>query len=301
MVLQAFPSCALGSCAILADSPQKTCPNLVRRAWKGSSGKIREFPFKIAWFGSCSRTLESQDPWFASASGNPINEVYSKPRQTGHANRHFIRWRPFRFHFWRRWRGGAYNSDVTTKKCSRKMTPDPNEHYWTSEVKKFANMAKSIRNVDEAKGHSHVVADFIDLKFSDNSGMMAKARRSKDSWTKLRFETACNKAVRIMEERCACLTYFLPYTVPLPLPTNLHNITHNLTQGSLIQPGRQTIRWRTQKSSQRPVQYRRMSQLSSHIFWMDLGEAGYLDFRKSLKQKCLAKQIHTTHRNPFLR
>ena len=38
-------------------------------------------------------------------------------------------------------------------------------------------------------------------------------------------------------------------------------------------------------------QYRRMSQLSSHIFWMDLGEAGYLDFRKSLKQKRLAKQM----------
>ena len=34
-----------------------------------------------------------------------------------------------------------------------------------------------------------------------------------------------------------------------------------------------------------------MSQLSSHIFWMDLGEAGYLDFRKSLKQKRLAKQM----------
>ena len=34
-----------------------------------------------------------------------------------------------------------------------------------------------------------------------------------------------------------------------------------------------------------------MSQLSSHIFWMDLGEAGYLDFRKSLKQKQLAKQM----------
>lgn len=104
--------------------------------------------------------------------------------------------------------GAEYNSDTTTKKSSRKMDPDPNVHYSVSEVKKFANMAKTIRNVDEAKGHSHAVADFIDLEFSDNSGMMAKARRSKDAWTKLRFETACNKAVRIMEERCvyyACI------------------------------------------------------------------------------------------------
>ena len=96
----------------------------------------------------------------------------------------------------------GFNSDTTTKKSSRKTAPDPNVHYSSSEIKKFANMAKSIRNVDEAKGHSHAVADFIDQEFSDNSGMMAKARRSKDAWTKVRFETACNKAVRVMEERC---------------------------------------------------------------------------------------------------
>ena len=35
--------------------------------------------------------------------------------------------------------------------------------------------------------------------------MMAKARRSRDSWTKSRFEAACGKAVRIMEERWALL------------------------------------------------------------------------------------------------
>ena len=96
---------------------------------------------------------------------------------------------------------GGFNSDTTSKKRNRKTAPDPNSHYSSSEIKKFANMAKTIRNVNEAKGHSHAVADFIDLEFSDNSGMMAKARRSKDPWTKLRFETACNKAVRIMEER----------------------------------------------------------------------------------------------------
>ena len=38
-------------------------------------------------------------------------------------------------------------------------------------------------------------------------------------------------------------------------------------------------------------QFRHMSQLKSHIFWMDLGEAGYLDFKKRLKQKKVAKQM----------
>ena len=58
------------------------------------------------------------------------------------------------------------SSDVTQRKRTRKTAPDPNKHYSISEVKKFANMAKTIKNVDEAKGHSHAVADFIDLEFS---------------------------------------------------------------------------------------------------------------------------------------
>ena len=38
-------------------------------------------------------------------------------------------------------------------------------------------------------------------------------------------------------------------------------------------------------------QCRRMSQLSSYIFWMDLGEAGYTKFKKRIKQKQVAKQM----------
>ena len=38
-------------------------------------------------------------------------------------------------------------------------------------------------------------------------------------------------------------------------------------------------------------QYKRMSQLSAHIYWMDVGEVGYLDFNKRLKQKAVAKQM----------
>ena len=57
-------------------------------------------------------------------------------------------------------------SDTTQRKRSRKAAPDPNKHYSISEVKRFANMAKTIKNVDEAKGHSYAVADFIDAEFS---------------------------------------------------------------------------------------------------------------------------------------
>ena len=46
-------------------------------------------------------------------------------------------------------------------------------------------------------------------------------------------------------------------------------------------------------------QFRRMSQLSSHIFWMDLGEAGYLDFKKRLKQKSVAKQMAADNPDMF--
>ena len=38
-------------------------------------------------------------------------------------------------------------------------------------------------------------------------------------------------------------------------------------------------------------QYRRISQLNSYIFWMDLGEAGYLDFKRRLKERKVAKQM----------
>ena len=86
-------------------------------------------------------------------------------------------------------------------KKSQKLAPGP-ETYSVSEIKRFASMAKTIKNVDEARGHSAAVADFVDLEFSDNSGMMIKARRApKDSWKRNRFNSACAKAARIMEER----------------------------------------------------------------------------------------------------
>ena len=82
-----------------------------------------------------------------------------------------------------------------------KLAPGP-ETYTRGEMKTFARMAATINNVDVAKGHSAAVADFVDSEFSDNSGMMSKARRApKDSWVKRRFNSACEKAAKIMEER----------------------------------------------------------------------------------------------------
>ena len=82
-----------------------------------------------------------------------------------------------------------------------KTAPGP-ETYTRSEIKMFARMSQAIEDVDESRGHSNAVADFIDTEFSDNSGMMVKARRApKGSWRKGRFTRACEKAAKIMDER----------------------------------------------------------------------------------------------------
>ena len=47
-----------------------------------------------------------------------------------------------------------------------------------SEIKNFKRIVKAIHEADLSKGHSSAIADFIDAEFSDNTGMVAKARRS---------------------------------------------------------------------------------------------------------------------------
>ena len=59
------------------------------------------------------------------------------------------------------------SGDDLSKRKSRKLAPGPDK-YTPDEIKRYASMAKTIRNVDEAKGHSLAVADFIDLEFSGN-------------------------------------------------------------------------------------------------------------------------------------
>ena len=82
-----------------------------------------------------------------------------------------------------------------------KCAPGP-ETYTKAEIKIFVRMARTIEDVDESKGHSNAVADFIDTEFSDNTGMLVKARKApKGSWKKGRFTRACEKAAKIMEQR----------------------------------------------------------------------------------------------------
>ena len=74
-----------------------------------------------------------------------------------------------------------------------------------SEMKTFKKMVRAIRNVDEREGHAEATAAFIDNEFSDNSGKVLKAMRSKSAWKRNRVNAICEKAAVIMEDRCECL------------------------------------------------------------------------------------------------
>ena len=88
---------------------------------------------------------------------------------------------------------------VVTAKDS--LAPGP-ESYSSMEIKRFAKIAKQIREVDESVGHSNAIAAFIDEEFSDNSSAMVKARRQPaGSWKRERFNAACMRAAKIMEDR----------------------------------------------------------------------------------------------------
>ena len=96
-------------------------------------------------------------------------------------------------------RGSAAANEHVEKE--ERLAPGP-ETYTKGEIKTYDKMARAIEEVDETRGHSSAVADFIDTEFSDNSGIMVKARRApKGSWRKARFTRACEKAGKIMEER----------------------------------------------------------------------------------------------------
>ena len=70
-------------------------------------------------------------------------------------------------------------------------------------MKTFKKVSKAIRNVDEREGHAEATAAFIDAEFSDNSGKVVKALRSKSAWKRSRVNAICEKAAVIMEDRCA--------------------------------------------------------------------------------------------------
>ena len=129
------------------------------------------------------------------------------------------------------------SSAAPTAQKEPKLAPGP-ETYSRSEMKTFAKMATTINNVDVTKGHSAAVADFIDAEFSDNSGMMIKARSARrDSWRKKRFNSACEKVAKIMEERYVHIPHDLTQRARVVVPQ--HPCTR---QSSPLQPGRQASR-----------------------------------------------------------
>ena len=81
-----------------------------------------------------------------------------------------------------------------------KLAPAP-DSYTKPEIKKFAKIAASIRDVDERQGFAPATIDFIDTEFSDATGRLAKASKSRDLWKQKRVDAACSMAAKIMEDR----------------------------------------------------------------------------------------------------
>ena len=83
-------------------------------------------------------------------------------------------------------------------------------------MKMFKKMAKAIRNADERVGLSNATAAFIDAEFSDNSGIVADALKSNSPWKKNRVNAICDKAAKIMEDRCVPVTVSVTLTSLTP-------------------------------------------------------------------------------------
>jgi hypothetical protein len=81
-----------------------------------------------------------------------------------------------------------------------KLAPAP-ETYSRGEVKHFKRMVDVIRNYDAAKGHTPATCDFVDMEFSDGTGILARARRSNASWKTARVNKACEQAASILKDR----------------------------------------------------------------------------------------------------
>ena len=75
------------------------------------------------------------------------------------------------------------------------------EKYTRGEMKNFARMVKTIKNVDPEKGHALSTAQFIDANFSDNSEKCVRALRSKSAWKKAQFVSVADKTAQIMRDR----------------------------------------------------------------------------------------------------
>ena len=88
---------------------------------------------------------------------------------------------------------------VVPKKSKRKAKAP--ESYTREELKRFASVARSIKNVDPDKGHTLATAQFIDEHFSDNSEKCVRPIKSKNWWKKNQFAAIADKAAQVMRDR----------------------------------------------------------------------------------------------------
>ena len=144
-------------------------------------------------------------------------------------------------------------------------------------MKMFKKMAKAIRNVDERVGHSNATAAFIDAEFSDNSGIVADALKSNSPWRKNRVNAICEKAAKIMEDRCVPVPVILTPLTSLPDRVRLYRKGDDIADALL------------QKKLSR--EYLRLAHLRQFIFWTGVGRAGALHFKDQLRQKKMAERL----------
>ena len=96
---------------------------------------------------------------------------------------------------------------------AEKLAPPP-DSYTKVEIKTFARIAASIRDVDERRGFAPATIDFIDREFSDATGRLAKASKSRDPWKQKRLDIACSMAAKIMEDRYANMLAIIHASTP---------------------------------------------------------------------------------------
>ena len=117
---------------------------------------------------------------------------------------------------------------------------------------------------------------------------MIKARSArKDSWRNKRFNSACEKAAKIMEERYVHIPSGLTHREHLVV-TN-HN--HARARVRLFNLGDKLAG--AERKRRLKGQFRRMSKLRDLIFWTDVGEVGFTDYQKRLKRKQIAVRMST--------
>ena len=163
--------------------------------------------------------------------------------------------------------------------AAAKLAPS-SDSYTKAEIKTFTKIAASIRDVDERQGFAPATINFIDTEFSDATGRLAKASKSRDPWKQKRVDMACAMAAKIMEDRCApchltqhVFTSRTPHTCRVRLFKRGDAISNEIRNRKLQR------------------EYNRMSQLTQHIFWTSVGREGAYHFEQELKHKKMAEHL----------